>query len=118
MHVEELEYCSVFFDLKWQECCRVSHLVSVYSVVSCCFPHSLSPCPQFLKDHRDEATGCHSPPTEVVKEAESDQPQGSRAREELASKRQRVMAQMQSMQRRFLEKNKKQLEEMEGKDEM
>ena len=53
-----------------------------------------------------------------MKETESDQPKGNSTRQELANKRQRVMAQMQSMQRRFLERNKKQMEEVEGEEEV
>ena len=50
---------------------------------------------------------------------EPDQPQENEARKELAKeKRKRVMAQMQNMQRKFLEKNKEHMDEVQGRDEV
>ena len=77
---------------------------------------------QILKKHRDKLTGHHSPPPSVVLSCTTDaagsggspnsketaaQDEAVAARKELAKKqREKAMAQMQNMQRKFLEKNK------------
>ena len=90
-------------------------------------------CCQFLRKHRKESTGRNSPPISVATVSGNSpddkgvaafqaQDEAVSARKELAKKqREKAMEQMQNMQRRFLEKNKEQLLDLQtssGEDQV